>query len=218
MPTRSPGRKRSTPGPARATSPTISWPGTSGNFGSGSSPSTTCRSVRHTAQALTFTRIWPAPGSGTGSSVKPQALARLVQDHRLHALSPLSTAARRGPAVAHARPRSCAHPPSHMATAARTSIEEWSQLTAGRTCLPLPVHRCPGWAAATRRGSDEPAERGGAERLRCCLAITRGGISSGREPLRGRSTCATMGDTELLRRRANAMVNRCGLAWARRHA
>ena len=48
--------------------PTIWWPGTSGSFGSGSSPSTTWRSVRQTPQADTRRRTWPGPGSGTGTS------------------------------------------------------------------------------------------------------------------------------------------------------
>src|SRR5438445_1126182 len=44
------------------------WPGTSGSFGFGSSPSTMWRSVRQTAQVDTRSRTWPGPGSGTGSS------------------------------------------------------------------------------------------------------------------------------------------------------
>lgn len=51
--------------PMASTSPTTSWPGTIGNIGSGSSPSTTCKSVRHTTQAWTRIRICPGPGSGT---------------------------------------------------------------------------------------------------------------------------------------------------------
>ena len=46
----------------------ISWPGISGSFGCVRSPSTTCRSVRHTAQAVTLIRICPSPGTGSGSS------------------------------------------------------------------------------------------------------------------------------------------------------
>ena len=46
----------------------ISWPGTIGNFGCVSSPSTTCRSVRQTAQAATATSTCPGPGSGRGSA------------------------------------------------------------------------------------------------------------------------------------------------------
>jgi len=56
---------RSTPSPSAATLPTISWPGTSGSFGSDRSPSTTCRSVRQTAQAWTRISTWPGPGDGT---------------------------------------------------------------------------------------------------------------------------------------------------------
>src|ERR1700677_1567662 len=40
-----------------------------GVLGLGSSPSTTCRSVRQTPQAQTFRRIWPGPGRRSGSSV-----------------------------------------------------------------------------------------------------------------------------------------------------
>ena len=43
--------------------PTISWPGMIGSLASESSPSTTCRSVRHTPHAVTFTSTWPAPGA-----------------------------------------------------------------------------------------------------------------------------------------------------------
>ena len=50
-PTRSPTANRSTRSPSCTTTPTISCPGTSGNLGSGSSPSTTCKSVRQTPQA-----------------------------------------------------------------------------------------------------------------------------------------------------------------------
>src|SRR5215467_4236873 len=67
-PTRSPTAKPATSAPIAATRPTISWPGTIGSFGSGNSPSTTCRSVRHTPQAATSTRISPAPGVGIGCS------------------------------------------------------------------------------------------------------------------------------------------------------
>jgi hypothetical protein len=63
MPTRSPILKRSES--HWQTVPTISCPGIRGNFGSGSSPSTTCRSVRHTAQASTLTSSSPDFGRGT---------------------------------------------------------------------------------------------------------------------------------------------------------
>ena len=48
-------RKPSTPAPISSMRPTISWPIISGSFGIGSSPSTTCRSVRQTPQAVTRT-------------------------------------------------------------------------------------------------------------------------------------------------------------------
>src|SRR5262245_59882505 len=54
--------------PRRSTRATISWPGTIGSFGSGSSPSTTCRSVRHTPQASTRSAISVAAGSGVARS------------------------------------------------------------------------------------------------------------------------------------------------------
>src|SRR5260370_19444981 len=63
MPQRSPILKRSES--HWQTVPTISCPGSRGNFGSGSSPSTTCRSVRHTAQASTLTSSSPDFGRGT---------------------------------------------------------------------------------------------------------------------------------------------------------
>src|SRR5438477_9318086 len=46
----------------------ISCPGTSGNLGWASSPSTTCRSVRHTAQACTLISSCPGSGRGGGNS------------------------------------------------------------------------------------------------------------------------------------------------------
>ncbi len=57
-----------TPSPIAAMRPTISWPGTTGSLGFGSSPSTTCRSVRQTPQAATSTTISSAAGSGSGRS------------------------------------------------------------------------------------------------------------------------------------------------------
>src|SRR5262245_38286731 len=46
----------------------IMWPGTRGSFGSVSSPSNMCRSVRPTAQAETSISTWPCSGTGSGSS------------------------------------------------------------------------------------------------------------------------------------------------------
>src|SRR5438067_6862365 len=70
MPTRSPMAKRgvSVPGPMASTAPTISCPGTTCGRCTGRSPSATCRSVRHTPQVRTATRISPGPGSGTARS------------------------------------------------------------------------------------------------------------------------------------------------------
>src|SRR5262245_62576301 len=56
-PTRSSMANPPTPGPSALTRPTISWPGTIGSTGFDSSPSTTCRSVRQTPQAVTVTMI-----------------------------------------------------------------------------------------------------------------------------------------------------------------
>ncbi len=56
--------------------PTISWPGTSGSFGSGSSPSTTCRSVRQTAQAPTAISTCPGPGPRRRHSPRRAAAER----------------------------------------------------------------------------------------------------------------------------------------------
>src|SRR6185437_8985817 len=57
---------RPTPSPAASIRPTISCPGTIGSLGLASSPSTTCRSVRHTPQASTLMRTCPGPGAGSG--------------------------------------------------------------------------------------------------------------------------------------------------------
>ncbi len=78
-----------TPAPRSTTTPTISWPGTSGSVGSVSSPSTMCRSVRHTPQACTRSRISPGPGRGTvrssrtqGPSLAPSAPSRASEAGR----------------------------------------------------------------------------------------------------------------------------------------
>src|SRR6185437_12990536 len=62
------------PSPIASMTPTISCPGTMGSVGSGSSPSTTCRSVRQTAQAEMRTRSCPAPGAGTARCSSCSAL------------------------------------------------------------------------------------------------------------------------------------------------
>src|SRR6202011_2344175 len=68
-PTGSPGLKSVTPGPSAATTPATSWPGMNGSEGfTGQSPSAACKSVWHTPQAITLTRISPGPGTGTGTS------------------------------------------------------------------------------------------------------------------------------------------------------
>ena len=74
-PTRSPTLKPWLPGPTSATRPTISCPGTIGILASGNSPSTTCRSVRHTPQALTAITIWPGAARGIARSVDTRRLA-----------------------------------------------------------------------------------------------------------------------------------------------
>ena len=73
----------STPRPTASTRPTISWPGNDRQCGSGSSPSTTCRSVRQTPQASTRTTNsrGPVPGRGVPPA---QRLARRVQHHGVH--------------------------------------------------------------------------------------------------------------------------------------
>src|SRR5262245_49612101 len=68
IPTLIPSRMLVTPGPIASTRPTISWPRMIGNLALGNSPSTTCKSVRHTPQAATLTRIAPGPGLGSGIS------------------------------------------------------------------------------------------------------------------------------------------------------
>ena len=65
--------------------PTISWPGMSAGFGWSRSPSTMCRSVRHTAHAATRIRTWPSPGRGSATSVRDERPTRPGEHHRLHA-------------------------------------------------------------------------------------------------------------------------------------
>src|SRR6476646_6917585 len=65
---RSPTASPAASAPNAATLPTISWPGMSGSFEFGSSPSTTCRSVRQTPQAATSSNISRAAGTGVGRS------------------------------------------------------------------------------------------------------------------------------------------------------
>src|ERR1700733_1881124 len=74
MPTRSPIRSPSTPAPIASIQPTISWPRMIGRRGSGSSPSTTCKSVRQTPQAETLTRISPGPGFRSARSLHSNAV------------------------------------------------------------------------------------------------------------------------------------------------
>src|SRR5213083_2968292 len=97
MPTRVSGAKRS---PPERTRPTTWCPSTSGSFGSGSSPSATCRSVRQTPQAETSTSTSPGPGSGSGSVAscngRPGAsrtMALIHRDNRRMALDPAQVAA-----------------------------------------------------------------------------------------------------------------------------
>src|SRR4030095_6114596 len=45
-----------------------------GDFASGNSPSTTCKSVRHTPHACTRTRISPAPGAGSGTFARSRGV------------------------------------------------------------------------------------------------------------------------------------------------
>src|SRR5256714_3569088 len=66
-PTRSPLTNPDTASPQPATSPTTSCPGTTFGRCTGRSPSSTCRSVRHTAQTRTRTSSSSAPGRGTGT-------------------------------------------------------------------------------------------------------------------------------------------------------
>ena len=75
----------STPAPSLSTRPTASCPGTSGNLGSGNSPSTMWRSVRQTPQAEIRTGTSPAPGactprssSSSGCPTRLNAIARTM--------------------------------------------------------------------------------------------------------------------------------------------
>ena len=49
-----------------------------GDFAFGNSPSTTCKSVRQTPQASTFTLISPGPGCGSASSVHSRGVRGLL--------------------------------------------------------------------------------------------------------------------------------------------
>ena len=120
-----PPRDPPPPRPAASTVPTTWWPGTSGSFGSGSSPSTTCRSVRHTPHARTFTSTSPGAGSGTGSSRSSSGRdstgAAAVQHHRPHAGNssvPLEDVVERVPL---GRPAPAARAPPRSAVAGRAS-------------------------------------------------------------------------------------------------
>src|SRR3990170_934990 len=68
MPTRSPMAKRRAPSPRASTNPTIWWPGMTGRFGGGSSPSTSWRSVWQRPHALISSRTSSGPGIGAGRS------------------------------------------------------------------------------------------------------------------------------------------------------
>ena len=72
-PTLSPILKRVTLLPVATKLPTISWPGINGSFGAESSPSRMCRSVRHTPQACTLSRMSSALQVGCGSSASRRA-------------------------------------------------------------------------------------------------------------------------------------------------
>src|ERR1700730_6544265 len=82
MPTRSLRANVSTREPTSTTVPTISCPGMMGERACGSSPSTTCRSVRQTPQASTFTTNCSGPGCGsptlTNSSASCGALRTIA--------------------------------------------------------------------------------------------------------------------------------------------
>ena len=66
------GRPRTPDGGAdtRSIAPTTWWPGITGSFRAGNSPSTTCRSVRQTPQARTRISTSFAEGSGTVGSAR----------------------------------------------------------------------------------------------------------------------------------------------------
>ena len=81
----------------RSTRPTISWPGMIGSFGSGSSPSTTCRSVRQTPHAATSTRTSPRPGLRIRRDPRARVASETHQPHGPHVLIPVATSASRAP-------------------------------------------------------------------------------------------------------------------------
>src|SRR5262249_53561429 len=102
MPTRSPARGPLTSWPTRSTRPTTWWPGTIGERTSGSSPSTTCRSVRQTPHAATRTSTSPAAGSGTARSVAPSGAVSMGAG-RTSCIARIARSATRGRFVAGAR-------------------------------------------------------------------------------------------------------------------
>src|SRR5208337_684917 len=68
IPTRVPAGNLSAPTPLAAIRPTTWCPGITGDLLGGSSPSMTCRSVRHTPHTCTRTSTSPAAGSGFANS------------------------------------------------------------------------------------------------------------------------------------------------------
>ena len=67
-----------------STVPTIWWPRTRGGEAISTSPSSRCRSVRHTPHACTRSSNSPGPGSGIGSSTSRSGAPDLLEDHRAH--------------------------------------------------------------------------------------------------------------------------------------
>src|SRR5437764_9383762 len=78
-PTPSPMRNSLACGPSAPTVPTISWPGVTGKGIAGSSPSSTCRSVRRTPQAGTWTSSSCPCGDGRLTSVSTSGAPGLTK-------------------------------------------------------------------------------------------------------------------------------------------
>ena len=158
------------PGPSASTTPTTWWPGMTRARCGGSSPSTTCRSVRQMPQTRTRTRISPGPGSGIGRSTRCSGRAldrrRLLEHHGAHE-------------------RDCA--------ARVVDRRQGCPRTRGRPECDLIEQRCAGWQAAAsaasmpaRYGLRGSTPRGGSRRQATLTPRRRG-----RLPLPASSRAAT---------------------------
>src|SRR6202521_1992113 len=86
IPTRAPIAKRPAFSPCFSTTPTTWCPGITGDLRGASSPSITCKSVRHTPQVRTRTNTSPSPGAGATTSANCRGFDSIgAGDCRTHA-------------------------------------------------------------------------------------------------------------------------------------